>query len=96
MRARQSPAKGSGFAIKLGVRPKPTSPRPTTPRLNGLQQAIDADRRPRWTFVQRGYWVHGVGDLRSSAGGGRLHARRPRRMGLSGRRARPVNNRPVR
>ncbi len=45
MRARQSAAKGSGFAIKLGVRPKPTSPRPTTPRLNGLQQAIDADRR---------------------------------------------------
>ncbi len=72
MRARQSAAKGSGFAIKLGVRPKPTSPRPTTPRLNGLQQAIDADRRPRWIFVQRGYWVHGVGDLRSSAGGGRL------------------------
>ena len=32
--------------------------------LEGMQQVIDADRRLRWSIVQRGFWVNGVDTLR--------------------------------
>jgi alpha-beta hydrolase superfamily lysophospholipase len=32
--------------------------------LSRLNAAIEGNRKLRWSFVQRGYWVHGVKDLR--------------------------------
>lgn len=32
--------------------------------LSRLNAAIEGNRKLRWSFVQRGYWVHGVEDLR--------------------------------
>jgi hypothetical protein len=32
--------------------------------LDGLWQAITASRKLRWSIVQRGFWVHGVDNLR--------------------------------
>ena len=34
------------------------------PTLSRLNAAIEGNRKLRWSFVQRGYWVHGVKDLR--------------------------------
>src|SRR5690606_15317098 len=33
--------------------------------LDGLWRAIEADRALRWSVVQRGFWVHGVGSFRA-------------------------------
>ena len=53
-------------AVKLGVPPEAAAnlAEADDTVIERLQRAIDADRKMRWTFVQRGYWVHGVGDLR--------------------------------
>ncbi|KAA0970565.1 alpha/beta fold hydrolase [Aureimonas fodinaquatilis] len=57
----------SGFATKLGV------PANQSGKLADVDDAIlaklaafvETDRRLHWSFVQRGFWVHGVQDLRS-------------------------------
>ncbi len=36
--------------------------------LDKVEAMLSADRRLHWTFVQRGYWVHGVDDLRAYLG----------------------------
>jgi pimeloyl-ACP methyl ester carboxylesterase len=32
--------------------------------LDKMWQAISSDRKLRWTIIQRGFWVNGVGNLR--------------------------------
>ena len=56
----------AGLAAKLGI---PLDPATDIAELDDailakLEAVIEGNRQLRWSFVQRGYWVHGVPDLR--------------------------------
>jgi dienelactone hydrolase len=55
-----------GFMIKLGVPPEAVLNLGELDQqvLEGIWQAVTANRKLRWTIVQRGFWVHGVDNLR--------------------------------
>jgi pimeloyl-ACP methyl ester carboxylesterase len=54
------------YAIKLGARPDAPAHLGDLDRdvLDRMGQIILRDRKLRWSIVQRGFWVHGVGNLR--------------------------------
>jgi alpha-beta hydrolase superfamily lysophospholipase len=54
------------FAARLGV-PADAASRPSELDqgvLDRLDAIVRADRKLRWSFMQRGFWVHGTGNLR--------------------------------
>lgn len=55
-----------GFAAALGIPPEAVADLHAVPdaAIETMERAIAADRRLSWSFVRRGYWVHGVGNLR--------------------------------
>jgi dienelactone hydrolase len=55
-----------GFMIKLGVPPEAVTNLGEIDQqvLDGIWQAVTQDRKLRWSIVQRGFWVHGVDNLR--------------------------------
>jgi predicted alpha/beta-fold hydrolase len=54
------------YAIKLGATPEEAADLGALPEplLAKMEQIIAADRKFRWSFMQRGYWVNGARDLR--------------------------------
>jgi pimeloyl-ACP methyl ester carboxylesterase len=54
------------FAVRMGVPPAAAAnlAEAEDAVLDAMSRAIEADRKLCWSFVQRGYWVHGVTDLR--------------------------------
>jgi pimeloyl-ACP methyl ester carboxylesterase len=54
------------FAASLGVAPEAAADLRTVPQevIETMERAIASDRRLTWSFVRRGFWVHGVSDLR--------------------------------
>ena len=56
-----------GAAIKLGAPPEAVADLGAIDQalLERLEQTICNNRKLRWSVVQRGFWVHGVGDLRA-------------------------------
>jgi alpha-beta hydrolase superfamily lysophospholipase len=56
----------TAYAIRLGVAPEAARDPANLDQsfLDKLQLLIDGDRMQHWSFVQRGFWVHGVTDLR--------------------------------
>jgi alpha-beta hydrolase superfamily lysophospholipase len=54
------------FAIKLGAPPEAVTNLGEIDQqvLDGIWQAVTANRKLRWSIVQRGFWVHGVDNLR--------------------------------
>lgn len=56
----------AAYAVKLGASPDEARDLSTLDQsiIDKLQQMIDGDRIQHWTFMQRGFWVHGVADLR--------------------------------
>ncbi|MGH6920972.1 MAG: alpha/beta hydrolase family protein, partial [Geminicoccaceae bacterium] len=59
-----------GFMIKLGVPPKAVTNLGEIDQqiLDGIWQAVTENRKLRWSIVQRGFWVHGVDNLRDYLG----------------------------
>lgn len=55
-----------GFMVGFGVPPESVADLGAIDQdvIDGLAQAVSADRRLRWSIVQRGFWVHGVDTLR--------------------------------
>lgn len=55
-----------GFLIKFGVPPEAVTNLGEIDQqvLEGIWQVVAADRKLRWNIVQRGFWVHGVDNLR--------------------------------
>ena len=55
-----------GFMVEFGVPPEAMTDLGKVDQeiLDGLGQAVAADRKLRWSIVQRGFWVHGVDNLR--------------------------------
>jgi dienelactone hydrolase len=55
-----------GFMIKLGVPPEAVTNLGEIDQqiLDGVWQAVMQNRKLRWSIVQRGFWVHGVDNLR--------------------------------
>jgi hypothetical protein len=55
-----------GFAIKLGAPPEAVTNLGEIDQqvLDRIWQAVTGNRRLRWSIVQRGFWVHGVDNLR--------------------------------
>jgi dienelactone hydrolase len=55
-----------GFAIKLGITPEAAANIGELDQdvLDRLGQVIAEDRKMRWSIVQRGFWAHGVDNLR--------------------------------
>jgi dienelactone hydrolase len=55
-----------GFMVAFGVPPEAMADLGEVDQevLDGLGQAVAADRKLRWSIVQRGFWVHGVDNLR--------------------------------
>ncbi len=55
-----------GFAVKLGATPQAAANLAELDQelVDKMSKFIEADPRLRWTFTQRGYWVHGVDNLR--------------------------------
>ncbi|PZQ50185.1 MAG: alpha/beta hydrolase [Rhodovulum sulfidophilum] len=56
----------AAYAVKLGASPDEARDLSTLDQsiIDRLRRMIDGDRIQRWTFTQRGFWVHGVTDLR--------------------------------
>ena len=56
----------TAYAVRMGAPPEAAREpaRLDQAILDRMQQQIDSDRIQHWTFVQRGFWVHGVPDLR--------------------------------
>jgi hypothetical protein len=54
------------YAIKLGATPEAAANLGDLDQdvLDRMQQVVMGDRKMRWTIVQRGFWVHGVDNLR--------------------------------
>jgi alpha-beta hydrolase superfamily lysophospholipase len=54
------------YAIKLGAPPEAAANVADLDQdvLDRMQQVVMGDRKMRWTIVQRGFWVHGVDNLR--------------------------------
>jgi len=59
----RSGMRGLGIALGLGEAAAEALPAADEATLRHMTQAIEADRKLRWSVVQRGYWVHGVGTL---------------------------------
>ena len=55
--------RGLGTALGLPEAAASALPEVDEATLRRMAEAIEADRRLRWSVVQRGYWVHGVGGL---------------------------------
>lgn len=55
-----------GYAIKLGATPDAAANLGDLDEtiIERMDHIIQNDRKLRWSFVQRGYWVHGVDNLR--------------------------------
>jgi alpha-beta hydrolase superfamily lysophospholipase len=55
-----------GFLTEFGVPAEATADLGEMDQdiLDGIEQTVGADRGLRWRIVQRGFWVHGVGNLR--------------------------------
>jgi pimeloyl-ACP methyl ester carboxylesterase len=55
-----------GYAIKLGATPEAAAnPGDLDQKvLDRMWQVVVEDRKMRWTIVQRGFWVHGLDNLR--------------------------------
>jgi alpha-beta hydrolase superfamily lysophospholipase len=54
------------FAIRLGARPEAVADLGALDQdvIDRMEQLVAKDRMLRWNIVQRGYWVHGVDNLR--------------------------------
>jgi alpha-beta hydrolase superfamily lysophospholipase len=54
-------------AVRLGIAPEAIGNLGEIDQalLDRLEQVIRNDRKLRWSVIQRGFWVHGTGDLRS-------------------------------
>lgn len=54
------------FAASLGVPPEAVADLRAVPQevIETMERAIASDRRLTWSFERRGFWVHGVSDLR--------------------------------
>ena len=54
------------LAIKLGAAPEAAANLGDLDQkvLDRMWQVVDGDRKMRWSIVQRGFWVHGVDNLR--------------------------------
>lgn len=61
----------TAYAIRMGAPPEAARDPASLDQaiLDRMQQQIDSDRIQHWTFVQRGFWVHGVPDLRGYLAG---------------------------